>query len=196
MINLLAPGTKHDIALAKQNFKILKLSIFLFIALIGMILIILGGLFYMDQSKKAVIEQNQEIQQTIDNQNLGEVQKQADEISGNIKLTTDVLSEQILFSKLIRQIGSAMPANTSLNGLSIGKADGGVNLTARASSYSTASQIQVNLSDPSNQIFDKADIININCDNAAAEQYPCTVSLRARFNNVNNFLFITPEKKP
>lgn len=195
MINLLPPETKSDVALAKRNFKMMKLCFILLAVIIGMLVITLGGLFYMEQSKNSIKQQNQKSAQSIESQNLSSVQKQAEEISGNIKLTTDVLSQQILFSKLIRQVGAVMPANTTLKGLSIGKADGGVSLTANAKDYNTASQIQVNLADPTNKIFDKADIINITCENSSTEQYPCSISVRARFTKQNNFLFITPGTK-
>jgi hypothetical protein len=195
MINLLPPSTKQDVALAKRNFKMFKFCLVLVTVIFGMLVITLGGLFYMEQSKNSIKQQNEKSQQSIENQNLHSVQKQAEEISGNIKLTTDVLSQQILFSKLIRQVGAVMPANTTLKGLSIGKADGGVSLTANAKDYNTASQIQVNLADPSNKIFDKADIINITCENSSTEKYPCNISVRARFNKENNFLFINPGAK-
>lgn len=195
MINLLPPDKKADVALAKRNFGMLKLCLTLLLVIFGMAVITLGGLFYMEQTKNSIKKQNEKSQASIASQNLDSVQKQAEEISGNIKLTTDVLSQQILFSKLIRQVGSVMPANTTLKGLSIGKADGGVSLTANAKDYNTASQIQVNLADPSNKIFDKADIINITCENSSTEAYPCSISVRARFSKQNNFLFINPGAK-
>lgn len=195
MINLLPPLTKQDVTLAKRNFKMLKLCIILLCIILGMAMITMGGLFYMEQNKTSIQKQNDKSKLSIEAQNLDDVQKQAEEISGNIKLTTSVLSQQILFSKLIKQVGSAMPANTTLKGLSIGKADGGVSLTANAKDYNTASQIQVNLADPANKIFDKADIINISCENGGTETYPCSITVRARFTKQNNFLFIQPGVK-
>lgn len=196
MINLLPPSTKEDVALARKNVKLLKLNTVMVLIITGIFIISIAGLFYMDLSKRSYIQQNERSKSLIESQNLGELEKQIEDISGNIKLTTDVLSRQILFSKLIRQIGAAMPANTSLSGLNIDKDDAGVSLTAIASSYDTASQIQVNLSDPKNKIFDKADIININCNNVGIQKYPCDITLRARFGDNNSFKFIDPKAKP
>lgn len=195
MINLLPPASKQDVALARRNLKMLKLSIVLIVALVGIAAITVSGLFYMEQTKTALLDQNQKSTQTIEAQQLGDVQKQAEEMSGNIKLATDVLSQQVLFSKLLRQIGAVMPANTVLKSLSIGKTDGAVDLSAVAKDYNTATQIQVNLSDPDNKIFDKADIISITCESGGGGDYPCTIQVRARFNKTNNFLFINPGSK-
>lgn len=195
MINLLPPTSKNDVALARRNYKMLKIGIVLLLALLGIGMITLAGLFYMEKTKSSLQAQNDKALADIESQNLSDVQKQVEEISGNIKLTTDVLSQQILFSKLIRQVGAVMPANTTLKTLSIGKTDGGVSLSANAKDYNTASQVQVNLSDPANKIFDKADIINISCQNTNDDQYPCNITLRARFTKVNSFLFINPGGK-
>jgi len=120
------------------------------------------------------------------------IQKRVEDISGSLKLVVQVLSREILFSTLIRQIGSAIPAKASLTGLSISKVTGGIDLTAIASDYDTATQVQVNLKDPANKIFDKADIVNVTCTGAAASDpaYPCTVTIRAQFASNNPFLFI------
>jgi hypothetical protein len=110
-----------------------------------------------------------------------------------------VLSKEILFSKLIQQVGAAMPANTSLNGLSINKVQGGIDLTASAVDYTAATQVQVNLSDAQNKIFTQADIVSINCSTGTSSStqdttYPCTVTIRALFAKNNPFLFINNTK--
>ena len=88
-------------------------------------------------------------------------------------------------------MGAAIPAKASLTGISISKLSGGIDLTAAASDYNTATQVQVNLQDPANKIFDKADIINIVCSSTSTDpQYPCTITIRAQFSKNNPFLFI------
>jgi hypothetical protein len=92
-----------------------------------------------------------------------------------------------------------------LTGLSINKVQGGLDLQAAATDSQTATQVQVNLQDPKNQIFEKADIVNIQCATDAStagdplkSQYPCTVQLRTLFAKNNTFSFIsgTGSSKP
>ncbi len=193
MINLLPAEIKNDIAYARKNAFLLQLCAVLLSIISGIAVITIAGIFYMNQSKSLYNKQIQTAQVEIKNQKLETIQKQAEDISSNLKLTTQVLSREVLFSKLIKQIGAAMPANTALSDLKIGKTEGGIDLTAVASDYNTASQIQVNLSDQRNKIFDKADILNITCTSGNTDpRYPCTVTIRARFGTNNSFLFINP----
>ena len=154
----------------------------------------MSGILYLQSSERSFQTQITNTSQSLNNQQLDTVQKQAEEISGNIKLTTDVLSRQVLFSKLLRQIGAAMPSNTSLSDLKINKGEKGISLTASAVDYDAATQVQVNLADPKNKIFSKADIVSINCDKSGSK-YPCTVVVRALFGDNASYLFITPKTK-
>lgn len=192
MINLLPPETKADIALSRRNFKLFEISSLILASIAGVMLITLGGIFYMKQSQTAYETQIKQSQAAIDSQNLASVQSKVEEISSNIKLTNDVLSREILFSSLLRQIGGVMPANTSLSDLKISKTERSIVLTAVATDYNTATQIQVNLSDPANKIFDKADILNITCNDSSTDtKYPCTVTLRTQFSENKSYLFIS-----
>jgi hypothetical protein len=195
MINLLASKSKEDIMYARRNTKLLRYCVLALFVIAGIIAISLSGLFYMKQSQKQYAAQIARTEAQLKEQNLEETQKKVESISNNLKLTTQVLSREILFSKLLKQIGSVMPANTSLTDLKIGKTEGGIDLTAIASNYDSATQIQVNLSDPANKIFDKADIINIVCNtnNILDPRYPCTVNIRARFIKDASFYFIAPK---
>ena len=83
-----------------------------------------------------------------------------------------------------------MPPGSSLTGLNIAQVTGGIDITAGASDYNTASQVQVNLADPNNKIFSKADIVGINCASGSSGSYPCTVTIRALFAANNPYLFI------
>lgn len=192
MINLLPPGIKQNIKYARRNTKLLRWSLALGLGIVGSLVVSTFGLFYLQQATDTYSAQVTKTQDELNAQKLPETQKKVEDISGSLKLVVQVLSREILFSKLLKQIGSAVPADASLTGLSISKVTGGIDLTAVAASYETATQVQVNLKDPSNKIFDKADIVNITCSGAAASdpRYPCTVTIRAQFSSNNPFLFI------
>jgi hypothetical protein len=125
------------------------------------------------------------------------VQKQVTTISNNLKLVVQVLSKEILFSDLLKQLGTVTPSNVILTDLSISQTQGAIDITALTTNYAAATQLQVNLADPKNQIFSKADIVGINCpSDKLGDQYKCTATLRALFATNNPFLFIsnTPKK--
>jgi hypothetical protein len=109
-------------------------------------------------------------------------------ISNNLKLVVKVLSREVLFSKLLTQIGSTLPKGAVLTSLNIAQTTGAIDLEAGAIDYDSAAQIQANLRDPNNKIFSKADLVSIQCTGSSA--YPCKVQIRAQFASNNPYLFI------
>lgn len=194
MINLLPSNYRQNITYARYNTKLLKWSLSLLGSIAGVAVIVVVGLFYIHQSTISYSAQLAQTKQAVKTQQVAKTQQKIQDISSSLKLVIQVLSREVLFSKLLKQIGSAIPANASLTDLKIGEVKGGIDLTAIASDYNTATQVQVNLQDPANKIFNKADIVSINCSstNATNSKYPCTVTIRAQFAANNPFLFTSP----
>lgn len=203
MINLLPPQYKEDLTLARRSTILRKWIIASLIALVILIGIIAGGYLYL---QRAINSQSNVLaagQQSLQNQKIAETQKEIEELSNNTKLVVDVLSREILFSKLLRQIGSALPSNTTLEALQISDVQGGIQLNAEALDFNAATQLQVNLQDPKNGVFEKADINNITCgDNSNTEGessnsqlYPCSVDIRALFGKNNSYNYLSQDKK-
>lgn len=192
MINLLPPDIKQDYIYARRNVSLRRWVFMFFIALVGLIVIATYGMVSLQQSTIRYNKQIASAEQTLQKGKFAETQKELQDISGSFKLVVKVLGQEVLFSQLLKQIAAIIPANANLTALTISQTTGGIDITANATDYATATQVQVNLSDPDNKIFSKADIVNITCDNANAAnpRYPCTVTIRALFGDNNPFLFI------
>jgi cell division protein FtsB len=66
-------------------------------------------------------------------------------------------------------------------------------LKSMATDITAATQLQLNLQDPNNKIFDKADIEDITCiPPDPSIKYLCTVQLRAQFAKDNPYVYISP----
>jgi Tfp pilus assembly protein PilN len=201
MINLLPPDVKESITFARRNTRLRKWSISLLVSVLAIGGIVIAGHLYMQQSIRTLSAQVEQGNQQLEAQKLTETQNQVKELTNSLKLVVQVLSREILFSKLLSQVGSALPSGAVLTQLSINTIQGGLDLQASAVDYQTATQVQVNLQDPQNKIFEKADIVNVQCTNdpssaGAQSGYPCTVQLRALFAKNNPFLFITKGTTP
>jgi hypothetical protein len=198
MINLLPSEIKESYRYARRNVALRNWAAILFISFIGLGCLATYGLLTMRESTHSYSVQAQSVKAQLQKDKLEETQKKVEDISGSLKLAVQVLSQEVLFSKLITQIGAAMPSGSILTGLNINKVSGGLSLSADATTYTSATQVQVNLADPENKIFAKVDIDNISCssETSADSSYPCTVQLRALFNNNNPFLFINQGAKP
>jgi hypothetical protein len=197
MINLLPPEIKTSYSYARRNLQLRGWIIALFAVLIGVGLLGTYGLLNMQASIKSNQRQVTVVKEQLEAENLTKTEQQVKEVSGSLRLAAQVISKEVLFSKLITQIGSAMPSGAILSSLNINKTSGGLDLSAKATDYQTASQVQVNLASAKSNIFAKADIVSIDCGVAGndATAYPCTVILRTLFNDNNQFLFINQGAK-
>jgi hypothetical protein len=194
MINLLPPELKTGYVYARRNVALRKWIVLTLIALAGLGALATYGLLDLKQSTKHYDKQIASTESLFKQERSTEIQQQVQDISNNCKMAVKVLGQEILFSQLIKQIGTAIPNNANLTGLTITQTKGGIDISANAKDYKTATQIQVNLADPNNKIFSKADIVSITCDDDKSA-YPCKVSIRALFAPDNPFLFINEGAK-
>lgn len=200
MINLLPPDVKSSYRYARKNVGLRKWVALFLIALVG-----LGGIatYGMANMKASQTEYSRNIEATesvFKKEEFAGTQKRVQEISSSFKLVVNVLSQEVLFSQLLKQIAATIPVNANLTGLNISQVKGALDISAVATDYNTATQVQVNLEDPQNKIFSKADITSIGCDNKVGEatadsRYPCSVNIRALFAGDNPFLFINSKGK-
>jgi Tfp pilus assembly protein PilN len=195
MINLLPPRDKETIIYAHRNTRLRAWITALFVSVLVIAGTVAVGQLYMQGSINTYAAQVDQGHQQLEAQNLTTTQNQVKDLTNSLKLLVQVLSRQILFSKLLSQIGAALPSGAVLTDLSISAAQTGIDLRASVVDYQTATQVQINLQDPNNKIFDKADIVNVQCQsdnpNGQVVEYPCTVQIRALFAANNPFLFIT-----
>lgn len=197
MINLLPPEVVSNYRYAQRNV-ILRKWVFAFvIALAGLGGIATYGLLSLHQS---TVDYSTRVSQTeayFEKEKFAGTSAQIQDISNSFKLVVQVLSQEVLFSQLLTRIGGTIPDNANLSSLTISQTTGALDITAVATDYSTATQVQVNLADPQNKIFSKADIVNITCGGTTLidPRYPCTVNVRALFAEDNPFLFINSKGK-
>lgn len=192
MINLLPPELKQSYHYGRYNYRLARWVGVFVAGIAGIAVITFGGIFYMNRSIDSYTKQVASNNAHLASQGFTTTQKQVQDISNNLKLMVQVLSKEVLFSKLLAQLGSVTPSNVILTNLAISQTEGAINITAQTADYNAATQLQINLADPKNQIFSKADIVSITCAVGAANpKYPCTAVLRALFSENNPFLFIS-----
>ncbi len=196
MINLLPPTLKESYSYGRRNRSLRRWLSAALLAIAGALVLAGGGFLYMHIETANLNEQVASSAALLQKEHLPTVQKQVTDISNNLKLTEQVLSKEILFSQLLKQLAKVTPSNVALTDLAISQTQGAIDITAQTASYSAATQLQLNLADPANQIFSTADIVSITCAaNPIDPSYPCTAVLRALFGVNNPFLFINSGKK-
>src|SRR5690606_38240987 len=135
MINLLPPEYKKTLFYSKRNRTMSRWVIALFIALIFTLVIIAVGWIYLDQSVKREAKSIEETEAILKQQDIEKTTARVNEISNNTKLVLDVLSKEILFSKLIRQLGASLPPGTALESITLEELEGGMTIQASARDF-------------------------------------------------------------
>ncbi len=192
MINLIPSSQKKSMAYARRNSMILKWVIIMLIAIAGLLVIFGGSLFYIKQDIKAHENSIKSGQKSLSDQNEQKTLERVSEISGRLSLVVDVLSKEVIFSKLLPHIGSLMPEGASLNGLSLSRESaGGIDLTIGATNYIVAAQALANIQASENLLFENADANDIVCDGISNNgPYPCQATIRAVLVKDNPFLLL------
>jgi Tfp pilus assembly protein PilN len=189
MINLLPPEVKEDILYARRNVVLLRWCGAMLLSTIALLAIVFAGQLYMNKAIASYSTQVALSTEQLKTQKLEETQKRVTEFSANLQLGIQVLSRQVVYSDLLRQLGNVLPAGTILNDLRVTKLEGGIDLQFNTRDEHTATLLQDALKNPDNKVFEKADILSINCPKSSLDpNYPCRVSIRALFNKSNPFL--------
>lgn len=179
MINLLPPIYRQALRSNRLNSLLRHWLIIIWLASAGLVVILAAGWLYINQQTKNLNTAIADTNSQLAAQNLDQVQKDAKNLTNNIKTINQVLGQEIRFSDLIQDIGKVMPSGSVLNSLTLSKASGTLDLSASAKDYASAAQIAVNLSDPKNQIFNKVDIVSITC--GSTSNYPCGGTFKTLF---------------
>lgn len=198
MINLLPPDLKETYRYGRRNRTLARWLTTTALCLVGAIVLTTGGYIYLNHNISNTNQQVAASQKQLQILDQTSVQKQVTAISNNLKLAGQVLSKEVLFSQLLKRLSTVIPSNTILTGLAISQSQSSVDISAETTDYNAATQLQVNLADPNNQIFSHADIQTISCNAGASNNsaYPCTVDVRALFATNNPFLFVNGKAGP
>jgi len=194
VINLLPPAYRQTLRSHRLNTAAKKWLVVIWLSTLGLVLVMGGGWFYMNQQSKNLKQSIASTNQQLTDQNLDQVQQDAKTLTTNIKTINQVLGREIRFSDLIQDIGKVMPSGTVLDSLMLNQVSGALDLSASAKDYASAAQIAVNLSDPNNQIFNKVDIVSISCSNNASA-YPCSGTFKALFNKTTQSRYLGVAKE-
>lgn len=200
MINLLPTHVKETNKYGLKNRLLLRWVIAFIIAIAGIWTIVLFGFYQLNNSINDQKELIAHTKQRLKDQDIEGVQEQTEDIESSIRLALQVLDQKILFSKLIQQIGAVMPEGAILQDISLQDVQGGIDLTAKVKDHQSATQVLINISDPANHVFAKADMLSIDCGDEGTEEsaeaqagsensYPCTAKLVALFGDNSPFLY-------
>lgn len=180
MINLLPPAYIDKIRYGRKNRELLNWLVWIILANAGLLLLLFFGWAYIQRQSDNVSSQIGLAEKQLKVQGLDQVEKQSKEITTNVRTINQVLSKEVLFSQLIQEVGSIIPNNAVLGSISLTQVSGSIDLLINSRDHDSAVQAAANLSDPKNKLFEKVDILNINCS-GSNPSYNCTSTFKALF---------------
>ena len=190
MINLLPTDTQRSVKYARLNSMLLRACLAVIAVMAGVLLLLGAGHFYLSSTTNRYQKDIATLNASLKEQNIDETKSEIQGLSGSVNLVLKVLATEILFSKLLRQAGSVMPVGSSLASIEISDDQKGIDISAGVNSYQVGTQVQLNLADPNNKLFEKVDLISVQCNTAGVGSYPCSARLRALFGDNSPYLFI------
>lgn len=196
MINLLPYQEKQNIIYARRNNVLYKWILAIALVIAGVVVLTIGGLIFIQLNIKNVKNSTIVTQKAISDQKLEQSQKDLQKLSDNFNTVVKILSGQVLFSQLLPKIASILPANTALGSITLSdQTNNAVDMTINAKDRSDANQAFININNPANGLFDKADLISISCADSTKSAstdnpYPCNASIRATFSTAAKQTFI------
>jgi|GEM_PF-262052 len=220
MINLLPPDLKAEYRYARLNLRLRNWAFGGLAGLVGLAALAAFGLLFLSHSADVYRDINANKATVLKSQHADTVAQQVNTLSGNLSLMVKVLSKQVLFADLLKQLGTVTPPDVVLTGLSISQGENALNITAQSKTYEAGTQLFTNLNTPDNRIFSKADLQGVSCNpvtdsgsgalgsglaggaynsgsgntsSGSPTTYPCSVSIRALFVRDSPFLFINSQ---
>lgn len=190
MINLIPTAQKKAISYGRRNTTLVKWIIGAVIAFVGLVAITSGALFYLGQDINNYKKDIATLEDNLKEQKQEEVLADVSELNANFSLVVNVLSREVLFSKLLKHIGAIMPKGVILQDLSLSSDSSALTLNLSATDYQKAAQALVNLKAESNLLFREADANSVDCGSSNNPNYPCTASMQVLLTTENPFLLL------
>ena len=184
MINLLSPEDKKQLRAARVNTILLRYYFLVVIIIAGAGGILAGGFYIADQNKNSSrVELSQAENDTAD---YTKIRQQSEEFANNLKVAKQILATEVVYSKMITDIASIIPAGTVLNSLSLtpDTISKKMELSFKTKSYDQGIQLKTALEN--SDLFSDVSITNITSKGQEGEgAYPTDVNISAKFHQRN-----------
>lgn len=190
MINLLPSDVKRDIGYARKNKVLWTWIVILWLFLVAVIAIVAFGTFFISQRANNLNRLVEISEQRVKDQNLTDYQKKAEVFSNDLNTAVKLLENQLLFSKIIRTIGSVLPPGVTLGTLDYSVEDEILTLNVEARDQRAITTAFENISNGqqiSNNLFTKADLLKVDCN---SDEQKCTGSIVVLLNKNSEFYLL------
>ena len=197
MINLMPDDMRQEINYARRNYLLLKWMSAIFVVIVFVGLMTIFGQYYIKSNTQNLQKTAEITEARINSHNLSSTRTSIQNLSNNFVTITQLLKKQLLFSKMFVKIGSIIPQGAILRGITLSPTtSAAIDLNVIAVNREAATLAFVNISDPQNGLFDKADLLSVSCNDITAEteassaKYPCSSIIKVVIKTDSSFYFL------
>ena len=203
MINLIPYDYKEQIIYGRRNKVLIKWIVAMAVAMAVIAAVSIAGILFMHKTTvdyKKTVDLNKE---QLTSQNTEQSYKELETLSKNFKTVTDIASQQLLYSKLIQKIAPLLPSDTTINGIDLAQGEYSLDLIVNGPSDKSVTQAFVNISSKENGIFEKADLLSVNCKSGDAnsnntsnssDEAPCKASIKGLLAKDSSLYYINSKQ--
>lgn len=180
MINLMPDAEKMEIRAGKVNVVLVRYIIIIVLAFSFLVLLLIGSYLLLRQNKASA-------QQVIDAnaakaQVYSSTKQQVDALSTSLTQAKTILDKEILYSKVLTNIGQQMPAGTVIDKLTLSSASfTGTPTTIRAYAKTSADVVALREKFQSSPYFTNVSFDSISDTSGGIKDYPVSVSMTLTF---------------
>jgi len=176
MINLMPDDAKIQLRAARTNVALLRYMFVIALAVGFLVLILFGSIFLLNLSKASS-------QQLIDTNNVkaevfNSTKSQVDGLSASLSEAKGILDQEVLYSNVLTNFASQMPAGTVINKLTLNASSfGGTPMTIQVYAKTTNDAVALRDKFQSSPFFTKVNFQTISDSGAGITGYPVSATM-------------------
>lgn len=186
MINLLPPESKQEIIFGRKNKALVGWIIAMFVLLLSIVVISVVGRFYIISNVDNLNKEITDTKQRISDQNLETRQAEITGFANNLNTVTNLLKDQLLFSKIITTLGEILPSGVTVLNIDFRSTDSTLKLQLTGADEKAVTQGFINISSASNKLISTADLESVDCTG----QGSCVATVTVLLNKDSEFYFL------
>lgn len=155
MINLLPDSVKDDYSYGRKNSQIIGWLLTVLFGIVILLVVATVGRLTIQTARNQAVVQKELIEQQLVSSDFKSTNDQYTEFVDGLGNVKKLYQQQILYSRLIRKLGTLLPPGAKLTSISIADKDRAIGLNFDNDADGLGATIQLNLTDQSKQVVDK-----------------------------------------
>lgn len=155
MINLLPTNVKEDFSYGRRNSQIISWLLTVLFGIAILLIVATVGRLTIQTARNQAVVQKELIEQQLVSSDFKTTNDEYSEFVDGLGNVKKLYQQQILYSRLIRKLGTLLPPGAKLTSISIADKDRAIGLNFDNDTDGLGPTIQLNLTDQSKQVADK-----------------------------------------